>query len=181
MLENVQLSRKQAKFLQELLLGQTIRDAAKQAGITEQTGHRWLKLPHIQAERTRLETELREAEEREITRIMTTGYAAVHERVKALDALAREMEQPYKGVKGQEYGLRNSPDHVREWRGILDDIAKETGGRVKKQEIEHSGLIDLLNSEHAALLAELAALPDGATQNEKQDSAAGADTDITGS
>ncbi len=168
------ITRKQTQFLQGLLLGQTIVAAAAAAGVTFQTAHRWLKLSEVIAERERLETELRQAEEAEIQRIMTTGYAAIHERVKALDHQAREMEQPYVSETGKEYFLRNSPDHMREWRGLLDDIAKETGGRVKRQEIEHSGMIDLLNSEHAALLADLADLPD-AHQKPRDDSATAAD------
>lgn len=78
-----------------------------------------------------METELRQAEEAEITRIMTTGYAATHERVKALDYQAREMEKPYISEKGNTYYLRNSPEHTQQWRGLLEDIAKETGGRTK--------------------------------------------------
>src|SRR5258708_35253969 len=89
---DVSLSRKQEKLLQELLLGKSIVAAAKQAGIAEQTAHRWLKLPHIQAERERLETELKTAEEQEITRILTTGYALMHKRVEALGKLAFKLE-----------------------------------------------------------------------------------------
>jgi transposase len=154
------LTRKQTQFIEALSVGQSIVAAASAIGVSEKTAHRWLKLPAVQAERTRLEAELQAAEEAEIKRILTTGYAAVHERVKALDYQAREMEQPYTSETGKTYHLRNSPEHMREWRGLLDDIAKETGGRVKKQEIEHSGLIDMLNAEHASLVADLEALPD---------------------
>src|SRR5436309_16027491 len=43
MSENVSLSAKQEKFLAALLAGNTIVVAAKVAGVSEQTGHRWLK------------------------------------------------------------------------------------------------------------------------------------------
>ncbi len=131
-------ARKQEKFLQCLLLGKSIVDAAKDAGIAERTAHRWLGDPDFQEQhRTRAEA-LVKAEQAEIERIMTTGYAAVHERVKALDKMARELEKPYTSQDtGRTYELRNSPEHVREWRGCLDDISKETGGRIKfsKQEL----------------------------------------------
>jgi hypothetical protein len=130
MARNDKVSRKQRKLIQALSLGQSVASAAKANGIAERTAYRWLDLPHIQAERKRLEDELCQAEEAEITRIMTTGYAATHERVKALDYQAREMEKPYVSQEtGNEYHLRNSPEHMKEWRGLLDDIAKETGGR----------------------------------------------------
>lgn len=160
MAENGRLSRKQERFLQALLLGETIVAAAKSADVGERTARRWLTDVTFKAERTRREAEIQQAEQAEIERILTTGYAAIHKRVEALDKLAREMELPYTSSEGKVYHLRNSPDHVKEWRGLLDDIAKELGQRVKKQEIEHSGLVDLLNSEHASLLAELGALPD---------------------
>lgn len=171
---NGNLPRNQEKFLAGLLLGKSIVDAAKASGIAERTAHRYVKDEAFQAERTRRETALREAEEAEIQRILTTGYAAVHERVKALDHQAREMEKPYTGETGKVYHLRNSPEHMREWRGLLDDIAKETGGRVKKQEIEHSGLVELLAGEHASLLADLAELPH-VGQSQKPDTAPTAD------
>ena len=124
------LSRKQRKLIQSLSLGKSVAEAAKANDIAERTAYRWLDLPHVQAERQRLEDELRQAEEAEITLIMTTGYAAAHERVKALDYQAREMEKPYISPdSGNTYYLRNSPEHMKEWRGLLDDIAKETGGR----------------------------------------------------
>lgn len=124
------ISRKQERFLSQLLIGQSIADAARQSDTALRTAHRWLNNPAFVAERERRETAIREAEEAEITRIMTTGYAATHERVKALDYQAREMEKPYVSQEtGNEYHLRNSPEHMKEWRGLLDDIAKETGGR----------------------------------------------------
>src|SRR5581483_8007794 len=92
--ENARLSRKQVQLLQGLVLGQTLTATCAAIGINEKTGYRWLRLPLVQAERERLENEIRQTEEQEITRIMTTGYAAVHERVKALDYQARRWKSP---------------------------------------------------------------------------------------
>lgn len=139
MLRNVSLSRKQERFLQSLVLGASIVGAAKQAGVTEQTGHRWLNDALVQTELERLRTAAREAEEREIERIMTTGYAAVHERVKGLDATARLIEKSWHDPDGKEIVYQwLTPDKVREWRGCLDDIAAETGGRVKQVKQENT-------------------------------------------
>jgi len=135
MLGNVSLSRKQERFLQALVLAESIVGAAKSVGVAEQTAHRWLKDTLVQAELERLRTLAREAEEREIARIMTTEYAAIHNRVKALNRVAHEAEKPYTNPDtGKVSQLWNSPDHLREWRGLLDDIAKETGGRKPKKE-----------------------------------------------
>lgn len=133
MQQNATLLRKQERFLQALVLGESITDAAKTAKISRSQAHRWLNDPLVQAELERLRTAAREAEEREIERIMTTGYAAVHERVKSLNHIAHEAEKPYTDPDtGRVYQLWNSPDHLHEWRGLLDDIAKETGGRIKQ-------------------------------------------------
>ena len=78
---------------------------------------------------------LREVEEAEIDRIMHEGYAATYKRVQALDRVAREMEKPYVNDQGKTRQLHYNPERLREWRGILDDIAQETGGRVKKSEV----------------------------------------------
>ena len=180
MLENVRLSRKQNILLQALLIGSSIVDAAKVAGVTDQTAHRWLKDPTFKAEKARREAELQQAEQAEIERILTSGYAAIHNRVQSLDKLAREMEAEYTSVKGKKYGLRNSPDHIREWRGLLDDIAKELGQRVKKTEIEHSGLVELLNAEHASLLADIESLPNGTAEIESENTDAREDTTSSG-
>lgn len=137
---NVSLSRKQERFLQALVLGASIVGAAKQTGIAERTGHRWLADSLVQAELERLRTAAREAEEREIERIMTTGYAAVHERVKGLDAMARLLEKSWYDPERSEKIVFQwlTPDKVREWRGCLDDIARELGERVKQVKQENT-------------------------------------------
>lgn len=138
-------------------MGQSIVAAAKHAGINETTAHRWLKDPVIQAERTRREAALAEVEKAEIERIMTSGYAAVHHRIEALDRLARQMEEPYVNeLNGRVYHLRNSPEHIREWRGLLSDIADELGQRIKqikqdsKVSVEVTGAKDALFNKIAA-------------------------------
>lgn len=140
MQQNVTLSRKQERFLQAIVLGKSITDAAKDANVSRVQGHRWLADPLVQAELERLRTAAREAEEREIERIMTNGYAAVHERVKGLDATARLLEASWHDPEQKEKVIFQwlTPDKVREWRGCLDDIAAETGGRVKQVKQENT-------------------------------------------
>lgn len=176
MAENGGLSRNQERFLQALLLGQKVGEAATFAGVSERTATRWMQDSLLQSERTRREQELAEAEQAEIQRILTSGYAAVHNRVQALDQLARDLEKPYTSKTGKVYRLADNPEKVREWRACLDDIAKELGQRVRRQEIEHGGLVEVLAAEHVSLLAELEALPD-AGQVKAEDTATAADSD----
>lgn len=145
MSHNVTLSRKQERFLQALILGTSVTDAAETAKVSRGQGHRWLNDPIVQAELERLRTATREAEEREIERIMTTGYAAVHERVKALDSTARLIEASWHDPLKPEVMMYQwlTPDKIREWRGCLDDIASETGGRIKTTKKEVSGGLDI--------------------------------------
>lgn len=137
------ISRKQERFLQGLLLGKSIVDAAKFAEISEPTATRWLKNPLIQSERKRRETELAEAEQAEIQRILTSGYAAIHNRVQDLDRMARLIEQSWHDAEDRETIIWAwlTPDKLREWRGCLDDIAKELGQRVKvsKSDVTSAG------------------------------------------
>lgn len=165
MLQNVSLSRKQERFIQMLVLGESIVDAAKLVGITNQTGHRWLNDPLVQAELERLRTATSTAEEDEIKRIMTTGYAAVHERVKSLDRVARETEKPYLDeLTGKTYQLWSNPERLKEWRGLLDDIASETGGRIKTTKKEFSGGLDITGARDE-LFNKLKAFADKPTQS----------------
>ncbi len=173
--ENARLTRKQTQLLEALLLGQTIVAASTAIGINEKTARLWLKQSHVIAERERLEAELRQSEEAEITKIMTTGYAAIHKRVEALNEFAgivrKSFDDPATGEVNPKWLI---PDKIREYRGLLDDIAKETGGRKIKQEVDHNIMVDLLNSEHVALLADLAMLPD-VSQKPTEDTATAAD------
>jgi hypothetical protein len=165
---NVSLLRKQERFLQALVLGASIVGAAKQADIAERTGHRWLNDPLVQAELERLRTATRAVEEREIATIMTTGYAAVHARVQALDRVAHETEKPYVDeLTGKTYQLWSNPERLREWRGLLDDIASETGGRMKTTKKELSGGLDVTGSRDDLFnkLKAFADKHDGSTQS----------------
>lgn len=89
---------------------------------------------------------------------LTTGLALKEERVKKLKQLAALMEKDLFGgflwtdqVKGVgsgdiaqivDYEEFNTAE-VAQYRGVLDDIAKETGGRVQKADIGASGEITL--------------------------------------
>jgi hypothetical protein len=98
--------------------------------------------------------EAREAEEREAAyrrSIMEDGYALVHERVKSLQELAKtlfeELQDPTKrwckdvkqigsGESAEKVDIeRFNAAEVDQFRGLLDDIAKELGERKVKQEI----------------------------------------------
>lgn len=77
---------------------------------------------------------------------LTEGYATKEERVHKLSILAALMEkdllggfmwlEQQKGVAGTAVDVEefNKPE-VDAYRGVLDDIARETGGRVQKQEL----------------------------------------------
>ena len=133
------ISRKQERFLSQLLIGQSIADAARQSDTALRTAHRWLNNPAFVAERERRETALREAEEAEIAKIMSTGYAAVHVRIEALSKMADLIKLSF--VATDENGKEKlefkwvTPEKIKEFRGCLDDIAKELGHRVAKKEI----------------------------------------------
>jgi hypothetical protein len=166
------LSRNQERFLQQLMLGKSIIASGKFVGIGETTAHKWLNDPVFQEERKRRESELAKLEQEEITRILTSGYALMHKRVEALDKLSKKLEAyledetkiwlaDVKAVGLERVDLLTfNSDLIKEYRATFDDLAKELGQRVKKQEIEHSGLVELLNAEHASLVADLEALPD---------------------
>lgn len=100
------------------------------------------------AEQERIREEARQVE---ITKIMSEGYAATHNRIKALNKLAEKQWEDLqerdlvwlpdvKSIGSGEFAER--VDLIRfnsalsaEFRASLDDIAKEVGARVKKQEI----------------------------------------------
>lgn len=79
--------------------------------------------------------------------ILDIEYAQKYERVKALDQQAHETEEPYLDSEtGKTYHLCSNPERLREWRGLLDDIAKETNGRIKRQEITGKDGMPLIGS-----------------------------------
>lgn len=98
--------------------------------------------------------------------IMESGLALNHERVDRLKDLAHflidEIEQANEQGERPKVWLPDVKqigsgsdaervDIVRynspifsDLRGLLDDLAKETGGRVIKQDVDHSGTVDLI-------------------------------------
>lgn len=91
---------------------------------------------HLQAEQEVREAQLRDIEAAEIERIMTQGYATVHRRIEALSAMADLIKVSFMDEDDKKINFAwVTPDKIREFRGCMDDIAKELGQRVKKQEI----------------------------------------------
>lgn len=83
---------------------------------------------------------LLELEQAEIERILTTGYALMHKRIEGLANMAHliELSLLEKDEKTGEEKIKFAwltPDKIREYRGCLDDIAKELGQRIKKNEL----------------------------------------------
>lgn len=144
---NESLSPTQHRFLQVVVAGMSIIDAANHAGISESTAHRWLKNPVFQAELERRQTAIREAaeaaEKAEIERIMTTGYAAVHNRVQALDRMAQTIEKSWQDPSNPEKIVFQwmRADRIKEWRGCLEDIAAELSQRIRvtKSDVTSAG------------------------------------------
>lgn len=95
-----------------------------------------------------------EEKQRRAEEIMNSGLALVHERVEELKELAellgKEISEEdkrwvpdVKQIGGGEYAervdiVRFNAALIGEFRGTLDDLAKETGGRVKKSDVRHS-------------------------------------------
>jgi hypothetical protein len=106
----------------------------------------WVKrATEFDAEQERIREEAQQAE---IKKIMSEGYAAVHNRVKALNALAQRQHNDMqdrklvwlpdvKQIGGGEDAkrvdiIRYNAGLDQQFRETLKDIAEETGGRVKK-------------------------------------------------
>jgi hypothetical protein len=94
---------------------------------------------------------------------MTTGYALPHERVMLLNQLitklAHILSEHDRGMYGEHVRSIGSgqaqqvvrdevfrKDELAQLRGLLDDVAKETGGREKRVNVEASGLAGLLSN-----------------------------------
>jgi phage terminase small subunit len=56
--ENLKTTPKQDAFIQAMLAGKSIVDAAKASGISIRTAHRWLSLPHIQEAQKRAKQQI---------------------------------------------------------------------------------------------------------------------------
>jgi hypothetical protein len=176
MSENVLLSRNQELFLNALLVGKSIEAAARLAEVTGRTAHRWLKDPTFATERKRREANVSDIEQQEINRILTSGYALMHRRVEALDKLANLLQEEVfdenkrwlLDVKTVGFGedaervdlVQFNGDLIKEFRATFDDLAKELGQRVKKQEVALSGLVEMVDAEYDSAIADLEAMPD---------------------
>lgn len=91
---------------------------------------------HMRIEDEAKSERLRNLEEEEEARLLSTGYARSARRVEQLSLLYDELKASYRNQDTGEivYPWLN-PDKVREMRGCLDDIAKEVGERIKKAEL----------------------------------------------
>jgi hypothetical protein len=94
---------------------------------------------HQQAEANRRLLELLELEQREKERILSTGYALMHKRVAGLNDMAEAIVKSFKDENGDiNYAWlasKGAADRLREYRGMLADIAAEVGDRTKKTEL----------------------------------------------
>lgn len=91
-----------------------------------------LALEQAKAER------LRQLEEEEEERLLTTKYARKARRIEQLTILFDDLKASYHEPSPDDNKIVYqwlTPDKVREMRGCLDDIAKELGERVKKSEV----------------------------------------------
>jgi hypothetical protein len=111
-----------------------------------------------------------EARATEIRKIMQSGFAQEHERVAALNRLAEKLLSEVDTDKklwledkkllpnGDDVNLiRFNGNLIEQVRGLLDDIAKETGGRIRKTEAkvtmvpkQYIGFEDLEAAHNAA-------------------------------
>lgn len=117
-----------------------IRPYKNAPGAWRRTAEKWRWKERAEAHDAKLQTEreerecaLRALEQAKIEEIMTTGYAAKHERVRALGDMARTIEKSFRKPDSDEIVYQwLTPDKVREWRGCLEDIAKILGERDSK-------------------------------------------------
>lgn len=104
-----------------------------------------------------------EEEKRNLARshIMNAGFAQDHERVNVLNELTNRVlkeldKRGLYGIKkkgigfGEDFQVINEEEfrrgEIREIRGLLDDLAKETGGRETNTNVKLSGLAGVLSS-----------------------------------
>lgn len=94
---------------------------------------------HQQAEEQRRLEALLELEQKEKERVLSEGYALMYKRVAGLARMAEAIEKSFQDEQGQiNYAwlaARGAADRLREYRGMLADIAAEIGDRVKKAEV----------------------------------------------
>ncbi len=98
---------------------------------------------HVQAEQEAREAAYRAYEDAERERLLSTGLALAEKRVEALEGLYALIKKSFLDAETHELAFKFvTADKIREARGCLDDIAKEVGGRVKKDKVEHSGSVE---------------------------------------
>lgn len=114
----------------------------------------WVKRAHaydmMQEEKKNMQAE----------QILNSGFALPHQRVALLDELTRKVlseldKRGMYGVRkkalglGEDFQIINEEvfrkDEVRELRGLLDDLAQETGGRVSRNNMNATGLAGILS------------------------------------
>lgn len=124
----------------------------------------------LKAER---QAQLDAIEQAEIERILKTGYARMEARVQALDTWAKHIETTMLDPNTKEINPKwMAPDKLREWRGMLDDIAKELGHRVKvtKNEVtgKDGGAIETENNQVVWYLPQVGTSPLAATNDDEE-------------
>lgn len=116
--------------------------------------HQWVA--RAQAYDQHLEDIAQEAKEAEIKRVLSEGYAQMHERVRELNAVAGKIrgwvdEEAKVWIEKREEITTENATIVKtelkfnqalfqEFRGFLDDLAKEVGGRIRKTETSFKAL-----------------------------------------
>jgi transposase-like protein len=115
--------------------------------------HQWVnRAAEWDKEQERLREEARQVE---IEKIMSSGYAATHNRVKHLNKLAKRQWKDMqnrelvwlpdvKQIGGGEFAervdiIRYNAGLDEQFRKTLEDISAEVGGRVKRSEVEVKG------------------------------------------
>jgi hypothetical protein len=76
--------------------------------------------------------------EAERIRVLSSGFAQTHERVRLLGDLVEQLRAEVKERLWDEARLNEGL--LRQLRGLLDDLAAETGGRIKRAEVLGDGL-----------------------------------------
>ena len=130
--------------------GRSLRVLARQYGEDDQnlsptrslgTVLGWSTRYNWQVRAGEYDTEIEARKTAEAEAVMQEGLALAHERVRMLKVLADEL-QPFVLVGSTKKGIGVTavdPATVAQLRGTLDDIAKETGGRVIKSEAKIDG------------------------------------------
>lgn len=96
----------------------------------------WSSLYGWQARANTYDVALREKARAEIEEEAVTGLALPGERVRLLKRIAARLTDEEGGEESALSVTLRTPPMIAQLRGVLDDLAKETGGRVTKQEVK---------------------------------------------